>query len=100
MGEVIRIIFLLEGIAMVITGPFLMLFPSWTMELYEVRLALSKFTAESIGCAASAAVQWFGALVLLMGWVEVRKNGRLDAPEVEAWLIAGESLDLKRLNLI
>ena len=88
LANVVQSIFLFEGIAMLITGPILFAFPESVMELYQVRLALSKITIDSIGCAASSAVQWFGALVALMGWIECRKFGRLDNIEVEAWLIA------------
>jgi hypothetical protein len=49
---------------------------------------LSKIAVASLSCTADAAVGWFGALVLLMGWIETRKFGRLDTPEVEGWLIA------------
>lgn len=77
--EWIRLIFLAEGVAMLVTGPFLMLWPQWTVTLYGA--------SATFGHVGSA-IPWFGALVLLMGWVETRKMGRLDAPEVEAWLIA------------
>src|SRR5262249_39149129 len=79
LGVVARAVFLLEGVAMIITGPFLMVWPQLVLELYSTR----HFSPSAVG-----GVQWFGALVLLMGWVEMRKWGRLDRPEIEAWLLA------------
>jgi len=37
---------------------------------------------------AASTVQWFGALVILMGWVETRAWGLMPRYCVEAWLIA------------
>ena len=65
---------------MLITGPILMFFPQMTFDLYDI--------VDPPSSSSIRALQWFGALVLLMGWTETRKLGKLDAPEVEAWLIA------------
>jgi hypothetical protein len=33
-------------------------------------------------------VPWFGSLVFMMGWLELRVLGRMTRPEVEGWLLA------------
>ncbi|KAL6057403.1 hypothetical protein QOT17_015552 [Balamuthia mandrillaris] len=80
--KIIHWIHLFEGIAMLITGPILMLFPQLVLSLYAV-------SPQVVGAAVAAdVVPWFGALVVLMGWVETRCWGRMLRPMVEAWLIA------------
>jgi len=75
--EIVRLIFLFEGVAMLITGPLLCFAPHACLSLYEV---------DAPGIAVDI-VPWFGALVALMGWTETRTFGRLTRAEVEGWLV-------------
>jgi hypothetical protein len=82
LGKWIKWMFLFEGVAMLLTAPVLMFYGSEVLELYAT---VSSPLAIRVG---GAVVPWFGALVLLMGWLECRVGGRLSVAEVEAWLIA------------
>jgi hypothetical protein len=86
----INYIHLFEGLAMLITGPFLMYFPQLTLDLYGVNHTP----------VAADIVPWyeplylathkrrFGALVTLMGWMEWRMWKNLPRAWIEACLIA------------
>jgi len=76
---IIQLIFLFEGIAMLITGPLLMVAPLWVLQVYGVK---------DPPLVAADVVPWFGSLVFLMGWVETRCWGKMNRFEVEAWMIA------------
>jgi len=76
---VLNYIHLFEGIAMLITGPFLMYFAELTLDLYGVR---------PFSQVAVDVVPWFGALVTLMGWMEFRMWRKLPRAWIEACLIA------------
>jgi len=75
----INYLHLFEGWAMLLTGPFLMIFGELTLQLYGVK---------HIASQASDTVPWFGALVTLMGWVEVRMWKNLPRAWIEACLLA------------
>ena len=86
-----------EGWAMLLTGPFLMVFGEYTLGLWGVNVRAMSLAASSSSAAAVAAavadiaglsIGQFGALVFLMGWIEVRYHGLLPRYCVEAWLIA------------
>ena len=75
-----------EGVAMLATGPFLMLFGGWTLDLWGVAAVAGG--AGDARAVAALCVAMFGALVFLMGWIEARVWGRLSRECVEAWFVA------------
>jgi hypothetical protein len=83
--EIVRLIFLFEGIAMLITGPILCFCPATVLSLYTAP-QYQQMGVDAPGIAADI-VPWFGALVSLMGWTESRTGGRLTRAEVEGWLV-------------